>query len=38
MIKDLVSIVEGENQVICLTEIKDKVISILDVAKYIIHI
>lgn len=37
MIKDLVSIVEGKNQIICLTAIKGKAISILDDAKYIGH-
>lgn len=35
MIKDLVSIVEGKIQIICLTTIKDKANSKLDVAKYI---
>lgn len=37
MIKNLVSIVEGTIQIICLTTIKDKANSILDVAKYIVH-
>lgn len=37
MIKDLVSIVEGKNQIICLTTIKYKAISILGVARFIGH-
>lgn len=37
MIKDLVSIVEGKNQIICLITIKDKAISVLDLGKYIGH-